>query len=86
MYVQTLLTHILVTHLQFIQPQQDPHRYCQVTEIQSEPNCNPKNWAAHNSCNGCICPWNLLRCIDDWEEHSTVVNSKNNSNIRTVYN
>ena len=71
--VQTFLTLVLVTHLYFMQPQQDPHRFCQVTKVQSRPYCNSKNWATNNSC-----------CIFGWEKCTSVVNSKKHSNNCTV--
>ena len=71
--IQTPLTHILVTHLQFIQPQQDPHRFCQVTKVESRSYGSCKDWTTHNSC-----------CICGREECPRVVNSKKAPNIVTV--
>ena len=71
--VQTPLTHILVTHPRFIQPQQDPHRYSQVVKVQSRPNGSRKDWTTHDS-----------RCICGWKQCPRVVNSKKAPSTVTV--
>ena len=73
-----------VTHLQLIQPQQDPHRLIKSTKVQPRPHSSCKNWTTYNSCNGIISLLIYLCCISDWKECSSFIDSKKVSNIIKV--